>query len=92
MNPFLLGFLIIAGTLVLFEVIYWLVHNKAGFINLGRIAAGTGLLIGDILSQIQGLPWSDIVSEGQAKLIAFGITVALILKQAYDKAKAAASA
>jgi hypothetical protein len=82
---YLIGLGVLLATIVIFELIYWLVHHKAGFINMGRISAGVLLMAGDALTQIQGLPWTDLVSEGQAKMIAFGISVALILRQAYDK-------
>lgn len=89
MNPYLIGFLIIIATIVAFEAIYWAVHHKAGFINLGRIAAGALLLIADSLDQLNALPWGTILTDVQARLVAFGIALALMLKQAYDKMKAA---
>ena len=70
----LIGFF--AFVLVVFFVIYWFVHHKLSFVDLGRTVATIVMLAGTALDQFGALPWGTILSTTQAAIVSFGIIVA----------------
>lgn len=82
----LIGFAVVA--LAVFSIGYYLIHHKAGFINLGRIGSAVILAGGTLLDQLNVLPWGTILSDAQAKLVGFAIALGMAILHVIDTAKA----
>ncbi len=74
---------IFAAAIVVFLAVYWLVHSKFNFTNLGRIASAAILALGTLLDQAQALPWPSILDTAKAEMVAFGIAAGMGLVHAW---------
>ena len=81
---------VMALTLFVAAVIYWIVHYKIQFVNIGRLTAFITIGIPTLLDQLNVLPWGTILSDAEAKLIAFGIALFMAIMHVSDTVKAAA--
>ena len=78
----------VLGVLAAFAVCYWVIHHKLDFTNLGRIGSGLLLAGATLLDQLNVLPWGTILADGQAKLVGFGIALAMAILHVWDTATA----
>lgn len=81
----LIGFVAVA--MAAFAVIYYLVHHKMDFTNLGRISAALTLAAGTLLDQLNALPWGTILSDAEAKLVGFAIALSMAVLHVVDTVK-----
>ena len=85
MNP-LIGLVVFAIlVLVLFFVIRHFV--KLQFPNLGRLSSAAIIVAGTVLDQLNALPWGQILTEAQAKLVGFTLLLGMGLIHAYNLVK-----
>lgn len=61
---------------------------KIQFPNLGRIVSALLLVGGTLLDQLNALPWGQVLSETQAKLVGFALVLGMAILHVADMVKA----
>ena len=82
----LAAFIVIA--LIVFLAVRWFVKHPMRLENLGRITAFIIMSAATILDQLNALPWGQILSEPQAKMVGFAIAGGMAILHVFDMAKA----
>ena len=82
----LAAFTIIA--IIVFLGVRWFIKHPLGLENWGRTATLIIMSAGTILDQFNVLPWGQILSEPQAKMVGFAIASGMAILRVADIAKA----
>ena len=78
----------IAIALIVFLAVRWVIKHPMNFPRLGRITAFGLMSLATILDQLNALPWGQILSEPQAKMVGFAIAGGMAILHVFDMAKA----